>query len=126
MNLWILYVLTLCDIFRIMKRKRVSMSMHQQSAHSDNMDSHMNFRMSSKDKKTIEIAAKLSGSKPNTYARQKLLEVAEQDIAKMNQLNSLVISNDDWEVFIKTMEAPVKINKKLLKAVQEFNKMYEQ
>lgn len=101
------------------------MSTHHH-VHSHHMDSHMNFRMSLKDKKTIETAAKLTGFKPNTYARQKLLEVAEQDITKINQVNSLVISADDWETFVKIMEAPVKINKKLHKAVQDFNKIFSQ
>lgn len=40
------------------------------------MNSHMNFRMSSNDKKIIETAARLKGFKPNTYARMKLLEIA--------------------------------------------------
>lgn len=44
------------------------------------MDSHMNLRMSSEDKLIIETAARLKGFKPNTYARIKLLEIAEKDI----------------------------------------------
>lgn len=99
------------------------MSHHQSNHH---MDSHMNFRMSLKDKRIIETAAKLTGFKPNTYARQKLLEIAEQDIARINQLNNLVISAKEWDAFVKIMETPVKINKKLRKAVQDFNKMFGQ
>lgn len=91
---------------------------------SRHMDSHMNFRMSSKDKKTIEMAAELTGFKPNTYARQKLLEIAEHDIAKMNRLNSLVVSTEDWEILTQIMDAPVKINKKLKKAIADFDKMF--
>ena len=95
--------------------------MSHQHPHHNKMDSHMNFRISLKDRKIVETAAKLTGFKPNTYALQKLLEVAEQDIARTNQLNSLVVSAEEWDTFVKIIEAPVKINKKLQKAVQDFN-----
>lgn len=93
------------------------------STHS--MDSHMNFRMSSEDKRIIAAAAKLKGLKPNTYARQKLLEVAEKDIAEMHPKNNLVLDEKSWTQFIAVMEAPVKINKKLKKAIQDFEQMNE-
>ena len=89
------------------------------------MDSHMNFRMSSNDKKIIETAAQLKGLKPQTYARQKLLEIAEKDIAEMNQLNTLTLSHNDWEQFIAIMEAPVQINKNLKNAILHFNEILE-
>ena len=76
------------------------------SAHS--MDNHLNFRMSSHDKKMIETAAKLKGLKPNTYARQKLLAAAEKDIVEMSQLNTLILNPTDWEYFLTIMEAPSK------------------
>ncbi len=87
------------------------------------MDSHMNFRMSSEDKLIIETAAKLKGFKPNTYARMKLLEIAEKDISEVTRLNNLTLSKKDWEQFVAIMEAPVVENKNLKKAVQEFYKM---
>ncbi len=90
-------------------------------AHS--MDSHLNFRMSSKDKKIIETAALLSGLKPNTYARKRLLEVAEKDIVELNQVNTLILSDQDWDHFMEIMEAPVKINKNLKKAISDFNEI---
>lgn len=90
------------------------------------MDSHMNFRMSSKDKKTIEIAAMIQGLKPNTYARKKLLEIAEKEICEMNQLNTLVLNDQDWNRFIDVMEAPIKINKPLKKAIADFNRLTKQ
>lgn len=91
-------------------------------AHS--MDSHLNFRMSSSDKRIIETAAKLKGLKPNTYARQKLLEAAEKDILEMSQLNSLILNSKDWETFLEIMEAPIQINPNLKKGVKSFKKMF--
>jgi uncharacterized protein (DUF1778 family) len=92
------------------------------SAHS--MDSHLNFRMSSHDKKMIETAAKLKGLKPNTYARQKLLEAAEKDIVEMSHLNTLVLNETDWEHFLAMMEAPIKMNPHLRKAVKNFQNKF--
>ena len=92
-------------------------------AMASNFDSHMNFRMSSKDKKIIETAAKLKGLRPNTYARQKLLEMAEKDIAEMHQINTLALNQTEWAKFMAIMESPVKINKNLKNAISEFNKM---
>ncbi len=86
------------------------------------MDSHLNFRMSSHDKKIVEAAAKLKGLKPNTYARQKLLEAAEKDITELSQLNTLVLSENDWKYFLEIMEAPIEINLNLKKAVKDFRK----
>lgn len=88
-----------------------------------NMDSHMNFRMSVGDKVIIETAAKLKGLKPNTYARQKLLEIAKKDITEMNQMNSLFLSEKDWEMFMEIMEAPIQVNNNLKNAVSHYNKM---
>lgn len=87
------------------------------------MNTHMNFRMSAQDKKIIETAAKLKGLKPNTYARQRLLEVAEKDIAEKTQLNTLILSDKDWEQFMAIMGAPVRINKNLKEAISDFNKL---
>lgn len=86
------------------------------------MDSHLNFRMSSHDKRMIETAAKLKGLKPNTYARQKLLEAAEKDIAELSQLNTLTLNPTDWDHFLAIMEAPVQINPNLKKAVKNYHK----
>lgn len=90
------------------------------------MDSHLNFRMSSYDKRLIESAAKLKGLKPNTYARQKLLEAAEKDIAEMSQYNTLSLSSADWKCFLEIMEAPVRTNQNLKKAVKKFQKAFKQ
>lgn len=89
------------------------------------MDSHLNFRMSSHDKKIIETAAKLKGFKPNTYARQKILEAAEKDILEMSQLNTLVLNQADWESFLALMEAPIQTNPHLKKAVSHFQKAFK-
>jgi uncharacterized protein (DUF1778 family) len=78
--------------------------------------------MSSNDKKIIETAAMFRGLRPNTYARQKLLEAAEKDVAEMGQLNTVILSEKDWDRMIAIMEAPVKVNKKLKSAVREFQK----
>ena len=88
------------------------------------MDSHLNFRMSSHDKKIIETAAKFKGLKPNTYARQKLLEAAEKDIIEMSQLNTLVLDQRDWESFVAIMEAPPQVNQDLKKAVKNYRKIF--
>lgn len=88
---------------------------------SSNFDSHMNFRMSSQDKKIIEMAAKLKGLKPNTYARQKLLEMAEKDIAESSQINTFLLSHKDWAKFTEIMEQPVQINRHLKSAVQQLH-----
>ena len=91
------------------------------------MDSYMNFRMSSSDKMTIEKAALLKGLKPNTYARQKLLEIAEHDINELSQLNRLILNDKQWDQFMAVMEAPPqKINKNLKKAIQSYKKMRKQ
>lgn len=89
------------------------------------MDTHMNFRMSARDKKIIETAAKLKGLKPNTYARQKLLEIAEKDITEMNQLNTVILGEKDWEQFMIIMDAPIQINENLKKAISHFNILME-
>jgi len=93
------------------------------ASHSHSMDSHMNFRMSLHDKRLIETAAKFKGLKPNTYARQRLLAIAENDIAEMNQSNRLILSEQDWEQFMTIMEAPIEQNTNLKKAIKNFNKM---
>lgn len=79
----------------------------------------MNFRMTEKDKKIIETAALLKGFKPNTYARMKLLEVAEKDIAEMGQINTLILSNKDWEQFMQIMQEPLQTNENLKQAIRE-------
>lgn len=76
------------------------------------LTSHMNFRMSTRDKKI-------------TYARQKLLEIAEKDIAEMNQMNTLILNHKDWKAFRAIMETPIQTNKNLKKAIQFFNKLNE-
>lgn len=88
------------------------------------MDSHMNFRMSSRDKKTVETAARLKGLKPNTYARQKLLENAERDISEAYQFNTLVLSDSDWERFLAVMEAPIQENENLKRAVNSYKSIH--
>ncbi len=88
-------------------------------AHPHNMDSQMNFRMLADDKAIIEAAAYLNGLKPQTYARQKLVEIAKQDVA--NSLsNTVVLDNKAWEQFVAIMEAPIEVNKNLKEAVVEF------
>lgn len=89
------------------------------------MDSHLNFRMSSHDKKIIETAAKLKGIKPNTYARQKLLEAAEKDIVETSQHNALILNQADWDRFLEIMEAPVKVNQNLKKAFKKYQKAFD-
>ncbi len=96
------------------------MSAHS-NAHSS-MDSHMNFRMLADDKAIIEAAAYLNGLKPQTYARQKLLEIAKKDIAEMNHSNTLVLDNESWYEFVAIMEAPIEVNVNLKAAVANFNK----
>lgn len=85
-----------------------------------NMDSHMNFRMLAADKALIEAAASLLGMKPQTYARQKLLEIAKKDIAEMSLSNTLVLDKDGWEQFTALMEAPIEVNKNLKEAIGQF------
>ena len=89
------------------------------------MDTHLNFRMSSHDKKIIETAAKLKGFKPNTYARQKLLQAAEDDIIEIKHLNTLIVSNDEWETFLTLMEAPIQTNANLKNAFKKFKEAFE-
>lgn len=86
------------------------------------MNDHMNFRMSYQDKMIIATAAKLKGLKPNTYARQRLLEIAEKEIAETHPTNVLVLNDEDWKLFMAVMEAPVQINENLRKAIMSFNK----
>lgn len=85
-----------------------------------NMDSHMNFRMLAADKALIEAAASLLGMKPQTYARQKLLEIAKKDIAEMGLSHTLILDSEGWEQFTAIMEAPIEVNKNLKEAVGHF------
>jgi uncharacterized protein (DUF1778 family) len=48
---------------------------------------------------------------------KKMIEAAE-----MNQLNTLSLSDTDWEHFLAIMEAPVRINQNLQNAVKKFCK----
>lgn len=89
-----------------------------------NLDTHLNFRMSSEDKSYIEMAAQFKGLKPNTYARKRLLEAAKRDIEEMNQQNRLKLSEEDWEAFLEVMEAPVQLNTHLKKAMKAFQKKF--
>ena len=66
---------------------------------------------------------KFKGLEPNAYARQKLLEAAELDIAEAHQTNALVLNQIEWREFMEIMESPVKINKNLKNAVNEFRKI---
>lgn len=88
-----------------------------------NLDSHMNFRMQAADKALIEAAASLLGLRPQTYARQKLLEIAKKDIAEMSLSNTLVLDTESWNEFMAIMEAPVQVNKNLKSAVSYFNQV---
>lgn len=97
------------------------MPTHHHNAH--NMDSHMNFRMLADDKAIIEAAAYLKGLKPQTYARQKLVESAKKDIAEMSHSNTLILDSEGWEQFIAIMDAPIHVNKNLKAAVADFNKV---
>jgi uncharacterized protein (DUF1778 family) len=94
---------------------------HDMPSHA--MNEHMNFRMSSHDKMTIETAAKLKGLKPQTYARQRLLEIAEKEIAETHPAHLLVLSDEDWKQFMAIMEAPVQINENLRKAIMSFKEL---
>ncbi len=87
-------------------------------------NNNLNFRISYNDKKLIEMAANYKGLKPNTYARQKLLEAAKQDIAETNHLNSLVLDPENWNKLVAIMDAPIKSNKNLKKAVEDFERMF--
>lgn len=89
------------------------------------MDNHLNFRMSSYDKGIIQMAAKLKGLKPNTYARQKLVEIAEKDIIEMSPLNTLILSKEDWDFFVDIMEAPIEINEKLKNAIKDYKQNFK-
>lgn len=84
------------------------------------MNCHLNVRMSSEDKRIIETAARLKGFKPNTYARMRLVEIAEKDIAEVTRPNTLSLSQKDWEQFVAIMEAPMEENKNLKIAVTDF------
>ena len=88
-----------------------------------NLDSHMNFRMQAADKLLIEAAAALLGLRPQTYARQKLLEIAKKDIAEMSLSNTLLLDNKSWDEFMAIMEAPVRVNENLKSAVSYFNQV---
>ncbi len=90
-----------------------------------NMDSHMNFRMLADDKAIIEAAAYLTGLKPQTYARQRLVEIAKQDIAK-SLSTTLVLDANGWDQFVAIMEAPIEVNKNLKEAVADFKNMMKQ
>lgn len=87
----------------------------------DTLDTHINFRISTHDKNVIETAARLKGVKFNTYARQKLLSIAEQEIIEMNKSNTIFLNESEWHQFMELMDAPIHINKNLKKAISSFN-----
>jgi uncharacterized protein (DUF1778 family) len=88
------------------------------------MDNHMHFRMSSNDKQLIEEAAKLKGIKPNAYARQCLIAAAERDLAELSQQNRIVLNEEDWDVFMHMLQAPVAENKNLKRAMSSYKKYF--
>lgn len=88
------------------------------------MDNHMHFRLSSNDKHLIEEAAKLKGIKPNAYARQSIIAAAECDLAKLSEQNRIILNEEDWEIFLNMLKAPVVENTNLKKAVSSYKKYF--
>lgn len=85
--------------------------------------SHIHFRIAPQEKLILEQAAELVGLKPNTYARQRLIEAAERDLETLRQEQSLLLGEDAWNQLLDIMDKPSYENKKLLRAAARHNKL---
>lgn len=88
------------------------------------LSDHMHFRIAPQEKLLVEQAAEVMGLKPNTYARQRLIEAAERDLEALMHEQRLVLSEEAWNQLVAIMEAPtVQENKKLTRAALRHKKM---
>lgn len=85
--------------------------------------SHMHFRIAPEEKLLVEQAASVVGLKPNTYARQRLLEAANKDIEALRREQQLILDPDEWEALVRLLEQPHELNDKLLTAAKMYKKM---
>ena len=78
-------------------------------------------RINAEQKAIIERAAALSGTSVSSYMLSHSQKVAEQEIASHERL---LLSKEDWGLFITTIENPPKPNQALKKAAKSFKKKY--
>lgn len=87
------------------------------------LTAHMHFRIAPQEKLLVEQAAEVMGLKPNTYARQRLMEAAERDLNALMLEQRLVLHEEAWDQLIAIMEAPPLIeNNKLTRAALRHKK----
>lgn len=87
------------------------------------LTNHMHFRIAPQEKLLVEQAAEVMKLKPNTYARQRLIEAAERDLEALMHEQRLALNEEAWNQLIEIMEAPpLHKNKKLTRAALRHKK----
>ena len=86
------------------------------------LTNHMHFRIAPQEKLLVEQAAEVLGLKPNTYARQRLIEAAERDLESLMNESRLILNDEAWNQLITIMEQPYRKNKKLTRAASRHKK----
>ena len=81
-------------------------------------------RVSREDKEQIETAARLAGLDVSVYIRLHVLQAAQRDLRKAEKENRIRLSEDEWEVFMGIMTAPLRLNENLQRAFVDFQKKY--
>lgn len=86
------------------------------------LTSHMHFRIAPQEKLLVEQAAEVLGLKPNTYARQRLIEAAERDLESLMNESRLILNDEAWNQLITIMGQRYRKNKKLTRAASRHKK----
>jgi uncharacterized protein (DUF1778 family) len=84
---------------------------------------HMHFRIAPQEKLLVEQAAEVVGLKPNTYARQRLIEAAERDLEALLSEHRLILDEESWNQLVAIMGEPFCENKKLKRAASSHKKV---
>jgi uncharacterized protein (DUF1778 family) len=79
-------------------------------------------RVSAEEKETVEYAANLEGATVSAYMRSRILRAAREDISSQERL---LLSNQDRDLFLKTLENPPEPGGKLKTAFSEFREKYQ-
>lgn len=87
------------------------------------LNSHMHFRIAAQEKQLVEQAAECLGMKPNTYARQRLIEAAERDIEVLSREQKLFLDEAAWNQLMAIMEQPCIENSHLRRAATRHKQM---
>jgi uncharacterized protein (DUF1778 family) len=78
------------------------------------------FRSTDTERRQFEEAAFFLGMNLSTFARKTMLEKSEEII---NKNNSIILSNEDRDIFLHALENPPKPNKRLKKALEAHHRL---